>query len=378
MSSWTVTEEACVETQVSEAARQLAAAIQTEIPTGRVRVAAIIGGYGRGEGGVERVDGGSRPHNNLDVLVVTLGKRQLTQNHQEAVRAATSQVEASCGIPVDVGYVTEHQLATSRPRVMWYDVSKGHRVLFGDTSFLSGLDQYRADNIPVDDIVDLITNRGALAVIAKALVLATEPSEWAAKHALKGTMKAIVGYGDALLWQRGLYHVSYREKARRMKTCSSIDTAIRTLYAEAVDFRFQPNYKNYLRREATWVLYAIEELEVAHRTFASREFGCDVNWNDYPEAMLRQCLRTRSIRGWAAHLRTEAREYRNLGATPQVSRTWLERLSLRRHRLAALLPEALYVGGIGACRDFIGQWADECDANFPEKLRTELQLEGAR
>lgn len=378
MSNWTVAEEPSVEAQVSEAACHLAAAIQGRIPAGRIRVAAIIGGYGRGEGGVERVHGCGRPHNNLDVLVVTLGKRQLEQRHRKAVRTATAEVAAACGIPVDVGYVTAHQLETSRPRVMWYDVRNGHRVLFGDTSFLSGLDRYRADNIPVDDVVDLITNRGALAVIAKTLMLAEEPSDWAVKHALKGTMKAIVGYGDALLWQRGLYHVSYQEKARRVEACADIDQAMRTLYAEAVDFRFRPDYQRYLGRESQWVLSAIDELEVAHRTFASREFGSEVQWRDYPEAILRRCLAARPLRSWVAHLRAESRDFGNWGATPLRSKTWLEQLSLRRHRLAALLPEALYTGGAAASRDFIRQWADECDANFPEILRTELQLETVR
>jgi hypothetical protein len=375
MSNWTVAKEPSVEEQVSHAAFLLRSAIQLQIPPEQLRVAAIIGGYGRGEGGVQRCEGEPRPHNNIDVLVVTAGQRQMKADCQKALRDVTKQVEEVCGIPVDIGCVTEYQLENSRPRVMWYDVRHGHRVLCGDASFLSGLKRYRADNIPVDDVIDLVTNRGALAVIAKELILAPSPSIWGVKHALKGTMKAIVGFGDAILWQDGLYDVSYQEKATRMAQARGVDPGLRRLYAEAVAFRFQPNYEDYEGRESEWILAAIEELEKAHRSFAAGILQRKVSWGVYDEAILRLCLRERGIRAWISHTRTELQNYWHLGRTSQPSDSWLERASLPRHRLAASLPHALYQADRRERLKFIQAWALACDVNFPEQLGQELKLE---
>ncbi len=375
---WTVMNEPAVERQLSEAAAQLTDAISEALPATRLRVAAIIGGYGRGEGGVEESDAGFKPHNNLDVLVVSTGRECLDDSLQASLRTAMDGVAARCGIPVDLGCVTEHQLHSSRPRIMWYDVRKGHRVLCGDPSFLSKLDRYRHDNIPVDDVIDLVTNRGALAVIAKELMLAEGPSPWAVRQALKGTMKAIVGYGDAMLWQRGLYHASYQEKACRMAGESSLDEGLRTLYAEAIAFRFQPDYRRYQGREQRWVLAAIEHLERSHQTFALSLFGELGAWPNYAESLLRLCLKERGVRGWISHLRAESRNYWVLGVPPKRAETWLERASLERHRLAAALPSALFQASSQERREFIRNWASECDANFPTRLGKELNLDSKR
>jgi hypothetical protein len=376
--SWTVANEPAVEEQVSHAAWLITEAIKAALPAERVRVAAIIGGYGRGEGGVERKEGRHYPHNNLDVLVVTSGRQRLDGRLEQTLRDAMQVVTEVCGIPVDLGCVTEHQLRKSRPRVMWYDVRFGHHVLCGDETFLLNLERFRADTIPVDDVVDLITNRGALAVIAKELVLSANPSTWAVKHALKITMKAIVGFGDALLWQRQLYDVSYREKASRMEQARDVDPAMRELYAEAVRFRFEPNYWLYEGRETRWILAAVEELEHAHQSFAAANLEQDIAWEEYPEALLILCLRERGIRAWVSHTRREVRNYWELGSAAKArSESWLERASLCRHRLAASLPHALYRGDSDDRIRFIRSWAEECDSNFPAELGSQLGLQEA-
>jgi hypothetical protein len=370
---WTVMSEPTVENQVSRAAALLADAIQRVLPKEQLVVGAIIGGYGRGEGGVELNSGVFCPHNNLDVLVVSSGGHSFSISQKEALSEAISKVRDECGIPVDLGYVTENQLEKSRPRVMWYDVRFGHRVLCGDEFFLAGLVRHRASDIPADDVIDLMTNRGALAVIAKELLADEDPSLWAVREAVKGTMKAIVGFGDALLWQRGLYHVSYQEKGRRMRVTHDIDARIQSLYAEAIRFRFQPDYSQYEGRAAEWVGEAIDGLERAHQCFGLGLLGKETSRDDYPEAILRLCLRERGIRGWVSHFRNGAKNYWGVHA---ANVSWLERASFQRHLLAARLPDALFGNSRAESREFVGDWAEECDVNFPDRLRVELNLRG--
>ena len=59
--------EACLTSLVRDVAR---AAEQTLTPS-EYRALVLLGGYGRGEGGVETRDGMQRPHNNLDFMLIT-------------------------------------------------------------------------------------------------------------------------------------------------------------------------------------------------------------------------------------------------------------------------------------------------------------------
>ena len=58
--------EARIRGAVSEAADVMRAVLRPE----EYRAVVLLGGYGRGEGGVELRDGEERPHNNLDFLVI--------------------------------------------------------------------------------------------------------------------------------------------------------------------------------------------------------------------------------------------------------------------------------------------------------------------
>ena len=160
-----------------------------------------------------------------------------------------------------------------------------------------------------------------------------------------------------------------------MAQARGVAPGLRRLYAEAVAFRFQRNYADYEGRESEWILGAIEELELTHRSFAAGILQRRVTWAEYDEAILRLCLRERGVRAWVSHTRTELQNYWNLGKTSQPSDSWLERASLPRHRLAARLPHALYQDDRAERLEFIEAWASVCDANFPERLGQELKLE---
>ena len=59
-----------VERLLTELVAAAAARVDEAIAASEYRALVMIGGYGRGEGGVQIVDGVERPHNNLDFLLI--------------------------------------------------------------------------------------------------------------------------------------------------------------------------------------------------------------------------------------------------------------------------------------------------------------------
>ncbi len=370
MTAWTVDGNPQVERRLSEVSCELASAIRTTIAPSALRTAAIIGGYGRGEGGVLQTPAGATAHNNIDLLIVSRGRIESAKKaHASAV---LRKVGAQAGVPVDVGWVSQRQLRIAAPRVMWYDVRCGHRVLAGDSEFLSSMRRFRCDNIPVVDVIDLLTNRAALLVLARLLTERPKPSVWARREAIKASMKAVVGLGDALLWQSGQYRALYTEKARRMQSLQSVSDEFRQRYADAVAFRFRPDYESFEGREVQWVREVCAEAEIAHQSFIGTLFGGDIPWSAHEAEMLKFCLRHRGLRGWGGLLRTKLR--REQPDSP--GRCLIERLSLQRHQIAAALPAALYSPVSDRARRvaFVTAWGRACDVNFPRRLADELNL----
>jgi hypothetical protein len=116
-------------------------------------------------------------------------------------------------------------------------------------------------------------------------------------------MKAIIGYGDALLFSLGEYHWSYVERQRRAKLRGDIHEAFRTLYDEAAEFRFQPNYEEYLKRDLqTWMTEIRYILEPVHRTCEAHRLGVSsLSWSGYLDLALRHAITDEllSARAWA-------------------------------------------------------------------------------
>ena len=59
-----------VEALLADIVHEVADAFAARLRPDQYRALVLIGGYGRGEGGIEIRDGGEHPHNNLDFLLV--------------------------------------------------------------------------------------------------------------------------------------------------------------------------------------------------------------------------------------------------------------------------------------------------------------------
>lgn len=190
-----------VEARVAAIVDEATAALRAAIPSSLHRAVLLVGGYGRGEGGVEVVDGVERPANNLDILIVAsrlgaLVKGPLKRLAEEALRPVAERGR----IGIDVGVVARSVIERAPCRVFWYDMRFGHRTLLGDPGWAPSLDRFTAEAIQPSDARDLLVNRVTLLVINDAILELGVPAPDIRRQVIRHGLKAVIGAGDALLF----------------------------------------------------------------------------------------------------------------------------------------------------------------------------------
>lgn len=279
--------------------------VKQHIPSQALTALVLLGGYGRGEGGTIQVNNTYLPHNNLDLLVILRRDNRLA-HWSERLNNALSVLRGNSSIGIDLSVISDKQLRKSGCRVMWYDMRLGHKTLLGDVDFVPSLTHCKLSAIPDWDIRDLLVNRGSLLVINQIL-LPLAKQRTIAKTVIKHMMKAIIGYGDALLFFLGDYHWSYAQKRQNMAERKDVDEAFRRLYDEAMAFRFSPDYERYLCLDlAAWSRQLRKILACVHlRCERLRLNSEELTWETYLDQAIYHSLRRdcRSARQLARRVR---------------------------------------------------------------------------
>ncbi|EPX65019.1 hypothetical protein D187_000444 [Cystobacter fuscus DSM 2262] len=345
-----------VERTISDIVTRAGALISQRFAPGELLTLALIGGYGRGEGGVDRAGGQERPHNNLDLMLVV--RDAPPAGLKGELDRALEPLRTEYQVGIDMGLVTLSSLNRAPCRVMWYDVRHGHKTILGDAALLPSLERFRVEAILPEDVRDLLINRGTLLVINELLLARGELDAESRRALIRHTVKAIIGYGDALLFFRGAYHWSYVEKRRRMAGRTDVPEAFRRLYEEASAFRFEPDYAGFAERDLrAWMSETRTQLAAVHLACESARLGVPrLDWSDYPRRALRHALVEGGLdaRAWLHKLRA------GLKPPPEVpvklgkrARLGL-RLGGARGLMAAVFPYVTY-GAPGAGREFARQ-----------------------
>lgn len=209
---------------------------------------AITGGYGRGEGGMRYEKGQASPNNNLDLIWVVPNGQDL-QPLQQLFRTKVAQPLAQkFGMDIDGYFIHEKHIQRLPCLVMLYDIKAGHRVILGDPHYLKQHIHYESHDILPSDMRNLMVNRATLLLLNIWLLQQFQrqhPEQTTLPDALqqkifKHTMKAIIGYGDALLFAQGAYHWSYAVKEQTMGVQVNLPVVLRQGYSQAIQYRFDP------------------------------------------------------------------------------------------------------------------------------------------
>ncbi len=383
-----------VERLMTELVDEAAALVKGALSPSDYRALVMIGGYGRGEGGVEIVDEHERPHNNLDFLLIaeTIRPKEL-RALRERLLNALFPIMQKYGIEIDLSVVSVWKIRVSPSLIIWYDMRFGHKTILGDPNYVPSLTRFRPENIPSRDALRLLVNRGTLLVINEQLLEEKNGETEHRERVIRNIMKAIIGYGDALLFFLGEYHWSYAERQKRMKDQGDVPPEFRVRYDEAAEFRFQPDYARYESRDLrAWMTELRSELEPVHRMCEARRLGVkSFTWDAYLNLALRHALFDEpfSLRAWArkaAHMIRRTRYPRELGVRARlgcraigargqsllvfpVLAYHLQEPNMRAFAIAALdMPPGASAGALREA--YIRLWCEEIDINALSTLRT--------
>lgn len=393
-----------VEEQITQTMREVRTQLKRALEYGSYRAVLLIGGYGRGEGGVDRSrvdhsrvdrsvvgpgqgEGKERPHNNFDILIIA---ERTPQDLKERAERALNGIDSG-QVAFDVGVIARRQLEASPALVMWYDMRHGHKHLLGDSTYVPSLSQFRLENVPAWDVRNLLVNRGSLLIINERLLERESPSERDQRTVIKHGIKAVIGYGDALLYFHDRYDWSYREKQKRMQANDRVSEPFRALYDEAMEFRFEPDYDAYLARDLVdWNRNLRQQLADVHLRCEGLRLGVpDLTWKDYPRVAFMQRLTEdpTSLRA-VAKKAIALRQPQGVAAITGQRAKLGYMVSRPRERLPIIFPAAAYeemptelVSAAKATlrtqesspsalqRAYLKAWGQHVDSNFESVLR---------
>ena len=275
-----------VEARIAGMIEEAKAALERALPVKDLRAVVLIGGYGRGEGGVDDQSGEEQPNNNFDFLIVARPGADPGALSRRA-HDAMAPLSAKWGLGIDVSAIGQTALERSPCLVMWYDMRFGHKPVLGDPSYVRGLEAFRLERVESWDVRNLLVNRGTLLVINHVLLEQAPSLDVDQRRAVvRHAVKAVIGYGDALLFFLGDYHYSYAEKQRRMRAREDVPPAFRALYEEAMERRFRPRYRDFDGRDlAAWNRELTAALEPVHLRCEALRLGVrDLDWEVYADA----------------------------------------------------------------------------------------------
>lgn len=386
-----------IENRIRQIMEEAAQAMREVLHPSEYLAVVLIGGYGRGEGGVLEVDGKEQAHNNFDFLIISPGRTEGRSLKERADRALAPLI-IRYEIGMDVGYVSETQLARSACLVMWYDMRFGHKTILGRHGVVSDMRQFSVDRIIDSDIRNLLVNRGTLLVINELLLQKKSLRDSDKKLLIRHAIKAIIGYGDALLFFHGKYHFSYEEKQRRMQNLDDVCESFRTLYDDAMEFRFRPKYTEYIKRDLAELNSSLcKRLAPIHLECERKRLDNPMlDWNTYADRAFSYSLMDQAKRPRAIAKKTLAF---CRGRFPKGRFSVRAKLGYRtsdeRERLSLLFPAVVYelavpsfnqlaqesLGASGSTmielgRAYLRAWAADGDLNFQSVVNSlELKLE---
>lgn len=210
---------------------------QSFVRLGRAGSLVLGGGYGRGEGGVMRMNGGVEFSNDLDYFLFDASPDdpELVGWCREIERVESEAL----GIDVEIKCLRAESIGDPGDSMMFADLVAGHVVVAGDAGFLDRLrDGLDFSRIGAAEATRLLWNRGSGMYFS--LCRMGDDSE--KKFVIRNHAKLKLALGDAWLCLHGLYDSKSRVRASRLAGANLPDAllSLQTWHAEGLDFKFHP------------------------------------------------------------------------------------------------------------------------------------------
>ena len=204
----------------------------------------LSGGYGRGEGGVNIVNGKEWPHNDLDLTIIVQRRDHVLKRVVEHI---TNRYGKRLGVRVDFNRpITLKELRRLPHWLVWHDLLAGHQVLYGPSYILSvNMPKYMKDPVPGTEALHLLLNRGAGLLRALRMVRQCEP-ELDRDFIRQNYFKTAMALGDAVLIMLGHYDGRHQIRHERLIGAVQADHELQKfdllpLHEDGIHFKFTPH-----------------------------------------------------------------------------------------------------------------------------------------
>jgi len=219
-----------------------------------VQAIVLIGGYGRGEGGIYKSKNGYRLVNDLDILVF-VGKHYCHCKNKYTPlleEMADDLLPEAKGLKqIDI-VVTNSWMCRFVPNlVFYYEMKNGYKIIYGAINLSEIMPHFEANNLPLFDGHNYFLNRGSGLLLAAMYFLTSNLDKTKIRENFQiEIQKACLAMGDALLLISKRYHYSYRERLHRIKTfqCSGVVPEhilkmVKELYCWGCERKLNPTFK---------------------------------------------------------------------------------------------------------------------------------------
>lgn len=239
---FTASGDEVAEARVARDASALVALLRATLPD--IRAVFLVGGYGRGEGGVYAGPSGPEPFNDYDILAVVEGGGPLRlRRAKHRLSAVRERLHATAGVPVDVALQERRALRRVPLSILWYEMAAGHRLVWGDAA-AGEFPRFDPRDLPLDEAILLLTNRGSSLLLRAAGRGRPGPPQSVSVHDATDAMKLVLAWGDTLLLRARQYTVSYRDRLSRLEELDDagpFGDEVKRWYRRAVEFKLSPD-----------------------------------------------------------------------------------------------------------------------------------------
>lgn len=254
---FTIDGSEALEARLAQICEGFAAGIRAVIPGNVLEGIVLGGGYGRGEGGVQRDEAGvEHPYNDLEFYVFVRGPLLFRERaYRKRMHALAHEWSEKAGIEVEAKLLTVQKIRESEVTMFFHDLVIGHRLVHGAPEIFGDCEHHRAAHrIPLHEGLRLLMNRSSGLLFATELMQRPNFSEADADFVRRNISKAQLALGDVLLVAQNLYHSSCRERHRRLQKFESMPSLmglsrIIALHECGVDFKLHPEASRESREE---------------------------------------------------------------------------------------------------------------------------------
>ncbi len=247
----------------------------------------LVGGFGRGEGGVEWVDGKLRIVNDYDLLIIV--DSMLTKiRYRNSLARLAKQLAQSLGLRLlDLGVIPIQSLSTLSCTIYNYELREGHRILYGDVNLQECMPCYDPRDIPLFEGARLLFNRGGGLLLSLLQCSTMNRNEQLVRNFSIEQQKALLAMGDCALLLARQYHCSYAERLSRIPLVNwsafPEGASLSTRYRDALQRKLAPDFQTYMDWDLKDAWFELQsQYEIFYRMFESERLGTPIeSWNDY-------------------------------------------------------------------------------------------------